>query len=140
LAPGLSGIPLQLGSVGFFPSTKTAFLGVAPTEALLRAHMAVHRALTPLTAGRSPYYQSPRWQPHCTLARDALHAAAAVIEAIAGHPLPIHAQSRAVLLVRLPTPVAVARRGDSPPAAAAAGLTVAGDILNGLRPPPPPPA
>jgi len=96
------GLPLVLGSLGFFPgAAPVAFLGVAPTRALLEAHRVTLAALEPGIGGLWPHYGPDALVPHCTLAM-AVRDPARVAAAVAGR-LPIAAPVAGAAVVEVPT-------------------------------------
>jgi hypothetical protein len=99
---GAIGLELTLGSLGFFVGkTTVAFLGVAPTRALLEVHGNLLGALAPGTSGLWEHYRADALVPHCTLAmavRDPGVVASAVDDR-----LPIAARVAGAALVDVPT-------------------------------------
>ena len=73
-----AGLTVRLATLGFFleRGRTIAFLGVAPSEPLLRLHREVDAALQAAASGRRPFYRPGAWTPHCTLPVDAADPAA----------------------------------------------------------------
>lgn len=119
-----TGIPLELGSVGFFLGPRApAFLAVVPSSALLELHGRVQAVLKPMVTGNSAFYEPRNWLPHCTVAMRTLEVVAEVVSTMADRVLPIRGRASAARLVWLPQRVLA--------------MQDAGEILRGLRPPPP---
>lgn len=83
LEPALAscpGLPLTLGSLGFFVGAESvAFLGVTPTKPLLETHRKVHSALVGVVEESWPIYEPGSWVPHCTIAMNPDDPAAVLI-------------------------------------------------------------
>lgn len=119
-----AGIPLELGSLGFFLSPRVpAFLAVVPSHPLLELHRRVQAVVAPMVMGNSAFYEPRSWLPHCTVAVRTLEVVAEVISTVADRVLPIRGQASTARLVWLPHRLLA--------------IQDAGDALTGLRPPPP---
>ena len=69
----LQSLSVVLSSLGFFMTAESvAFLGVTPTERLLRVQRAVAAEVLPIAVGYWNYYRPDAFVPHCTLARRGL--------------------------------------------------------------------
>jgi 2'-5' RNA ligase len=91
-------LPISLASLGLFSGTPTGlFLAPVVTAELLAVHGALLTALTGETV--DPHYQTGRWVPHVTLARDLTDPATAV-GVVAPSRLPIAAVLYTVDVVR----------------------------------------
>ena len=78
-ASQLEGLTIVLSSLGFFRTAEPiAFLGVTPTERLLRVQRAVAAEVLPLAVGYWDNYRPNALVPHCTLASNVCDFAATV--------------------------------------------------------------
>jgi hypothetical protein len=101
-------VAVQLNHLGYFAAPQTVlFLGVAPTEELLRLHGACWASLGRLAPAPWPLYAPGSWVPHCTLAMPVSDLPAA-LAACAGIELPIGVRAAATALVELPSGTLVA--------------------------------
>lgn len=103
---GAFGLPLTLGSLGFFPGpAPVAFLGVAPTLALVAAHRAVLGALEPAIAGLWEHYRADALVPHCTLIMAVRDPAVVATTAVGRLPITARVTGAAVVEVSTGRPV-----------------------------------
>jgi 2'-5' RNA ligase len=97
------GMPLTLASLGFFPTDEwVMFLGVTPTQRLLETHRRVHVALQGFATNVWTYYEPGNFVPHCTLALGS-HDAAAILDTLRQHTLPVQAAAAEAHLVEIST-------------------------------------
>lgn len=62
--------PVTFDAVSSFATGEgVVFLAPAASEALSRAHAALHRVLAELGIESLPYYTAAQWTPHCTVAQ-----------------------------------------------------------------------
>ncbi|HEX6254848.1 MAG TPA: 2'-5' RNA ligase family protein [Euzebyales bacterium] len=65
---------LRLGSVAVFPGRAgVVYLGVTPTQRLLRLHHIVHTRLAAVGVESGRHYLPDVWVPHCTLSQGLSH-------------------------------------------------------------------
>jgi 2'-5' RNA ligase len=97
-------LQLSLNHLGRFPSTQVAYLGVAPTMALLKAHDAFDQMLSGLAESVWDHYRPGAWVPHCTLAMPVPDAdMARLLKVCRAIDLPIRADVHAIGLVHVPS-------------------------------------
>jgi 2'-5' RNA ligase len=96
-------IAVRLSHLGYFAAPQTVlFLGVAPTEELLRLHNACWACVDRLATAPWRLYSPGSWVPHCTLAMPVSDLSAA-LAACAGVELPIGVRAAATTLVEVPS-------------------------------------
>jgi 2'-5' RNA ligase len=101
-------VAVRLSHLGCFTVPQTVlFLGVAPTEALLKLHDACWASLGRLARAPWPLYGPGSWVPHCTLAMPVSDLPAA-LAACAGVELPIGVRAASTTLVEVPSGTLVA--------------------------------
>ena len=60
--------PVQLDSIGVFPTTKNVlYLTPIPSLQLLQVHRQFHKLLEDEQIASNPYYLPDYWMPHCTI-------------------------------------------------------------------------
>ncbi len=98
----VAGLPLTLGSLGFFLTERApAYLAATPTSGLVAVHEEVHAALD--GTDNWDYYRPGTWMPHCTLAMDVAQPSV-VTKALSSATLPVKGSVSAAHLVQLPAP------------------------------------
>jgi hypothetical protein len=58
---------LEFSSIGYFPDSKTLFLGVTPSTELFLFHSGLVKFIFDEGDKISPYYMPGKWVPHCSL-------------------------------------------------------------------------
>jgi 2'-5' RNA ligase len=102
-ASQLQNLSVVLSSLGFFMTAESvAFLGVTPTERLLRVQRAVAAEVLPIAVGYWNYYRPDAFVPHCTLASNVCDFAATV-DAVATAALPVIATIASVGAIEVPS-------------------------------------
>lgn len=102
-ASQLQGLSIVLSSLGFFTTAESvAFLGITPTERLLRVQRAVATEVLPIAVGYWDYYRPDSLVPHCTLASNVCDFAATV-DAVATTALPVTATVTSVGAIEVPS-------------------------------------
>ncbi|GAA1306318.1 2'-5' RNA ligase family protein [Pseudonocardia xinjiangensis] len=102
-ASELQNLSIVLSSLGFFKTAESvAFLGVTPTERLLRVQRTVATEVQSIAVGYWNYYRPGTFVPHCTLASNVCDFAA-TIDAVTTAPLPISATIASVGVIEIPS-------------------------------------
>lgn len=100
----ISRLTLLLGHVGYFASEEAvAFLGVAPSESLLRAHRAMDAAISKISNSIWAYYRPGVWVPHCTIGIGVAGSDLDKVVSLCAEVMPIHASVKAVAVVEVPS-------------------------------------
>lgn len=99
----LQGLSVVLSSLGFFRTAESvAFLGVIPTERLLRVQREVAADVLPIAVGYWDYYRPDAFVPHCTLASN-VRDFAATADAVTTAALPVEATVTSVGVIEVPS-------------------------------------
>jgi 2'-5' RNA ligase len=102
-ASQLQSLSIVLSSLGFFMTAESvAFLGITPTERLLRVQRAVAAEVLLVAVGYWNYYRPDAFVPHCTLASD-VRDFAATVDVVATAALPVVATIASVGAIEVPS-------------------------------------
>jgi 2'-5' RNA ligase len=89
-------------------SGNVVFLGVTPSDLLLKLHLQVHQLLQQYDAEPRPYYLPHRWNPHCSVAREVTPSQVCeVLSVLQQFQLPIVATANRIGLIDTPTEIAL---------------------------------
>ena len=71
LAARMAAFDIELGGIDHFPGEEgVVFIEALDSPTLREVHRQVTEALRASGAVNSPFYEPPRWRPHCTIATD----------------------------------------------------------------------
>lgn len=59
---------VRFSHIGYFPRSKVLFIGITPTNELMRFHAVISNRFDAANEGISPYYMPEKWVPHCSIA------------------------------------------------------------------------